>query len=495
VPPELTLEEIEAAQAYHRRNAIHQFFPDDGPLRRELYAKHLKFFEAGATHMERLCCSANRVGKTEMAVYEATLHATLDYPHWWKGRRFKHPTHGWVAGSTAETTRDILQAKLVGQIIRDGGSKEKLGIGTGMIPEDRIVSHSPKAGIPNGLDTVWVRAATGGISSIGFKTYGGAGNDTADAWMGSRKDYVILDEEPPSVVYFEALTRLMSTVPGEENGIMIVTFTPLAGYTEIVKRFLESDDPDSFVIQIGWRDAPHLTPEIIAQMSKKFLPSQLRARSEGIPAIGEGAIYPIDIDEISVDPFKIPETWPKCYGLDVGKTAVVWLAWDKDADVVYAYDCYFSTEYNPTLHTEAIKARGPIPGVIDPSSLQSNQMDGQNLFVIYKTRGLNLEWERTGVESGIQEVWMRLSTGRLKFFTSLTRLRMEFQRYHRQKSETVFGVQDKIVKKDDHCIDALRYGIVSGLKRAKTGLPPRPEKLSAFDYGSFASGDGSWQVM
>lgn len=494
MPTEITLEEIENAQKWHKNHKIDTFYPDEGPLRRELYSKHLEFFKAGATHSERLCISANRVGKTVgIGCFEVSCHATGLYPEWWEGRRFNRPVTIWVAGKTSETTRDILQANLIGAVERGPAGTEKLNMGTGMIPADRIIATSPKAGIPGGVDTIWVRHITGGTSSIGMKSYG----KDRDAFEGVARDILYCDEEPDLDVFSEGLTRLISTVPGQPNGLMIVTFTPMEGYTAVVKRFLETDDPDCWYIQIGWKDVPHMTPEIIAQMSRKYLPSQLKARSEGIPAIGEGAIYPIGIDEISVDPFKVPDTWPKCFGMDVGKTAVIWIAWDRDSDVCYAIDEYFSVDYNPTLHAEAIKARGAwIPGAIDPSSLQSNQMDGQKLFEIYKSKGLNVEWEKTFVESGIQEIWMRLSTGRLKFFSNLSRLRMEFQRYHRIKSETVFGVQDKIVKKDDHLIDAMRYGIVSGLKRAKASYqPPKPDR-SIFEAGNFGTGGGSsWQAM
>ena len=37
-------------------------FPDEGPYRRELYAKHLEFFRLGSIHRERLFLKANRVG-------------------------------------------------------------------------------------------------------------------------------------------------------------------------------------------------------------------------------------------------------------------------------------------------------------------------------------------------------------------------------------------------------------------------------------------------
>jgi CheY-like chemotaxis protein len=102
-----------------------------------------------------------------------------------------------------------------------------------------------------------------------------------------------------------------------------ITFTPLEGYSEVVAGFLESSDPDKWNIKIGWADAPHLTPEIVEKMSRKYLPSQLKARSLGEPAMGEGAIYPIELDLIVVDDFPIPQAWPKVYGLDVGKTAGV----------------------------------------------------------------------------------------------------------------------------------------------------------------------------
>ncbi len=460
----------------------------------------MRFLAAGATHMARLCCAGNRTGKSEMATWEVALHATGLYPHWWKGRRFNHAVDIWVAGETSETTRDILQAKLLGATEREAGSTTKVGLGTGMIPADLIVSHAPKAGVPNAIDTVWIKHTSGRNSSIGFKSYG-KDQGTATSWMGTRKHVILLDEEPDFVTYGEAMMRLMSTVPTEPSGIMLITFTPLKGYTEVVKNFLESDDPGLYHQFISWDECPHLSPAAITEMSRKFLPSQLKARSQGIPVLGEGAIYPIDIDEVSVSPFPIPDYWPRCYGMDVGKTAVIWLAQNPDNGVVTAYDEYFSLEYNPVVHADAIKRRGPIPGVIDPSSLQSNQMDGQKLFEIYRSKGLDIAWEKTGVESGIQTVWEMLNSGTLKFFTTLDKFRQEFQRYHRIISETKTGQISKIVKKDDHLLDSCRYAVVSGLKRAKpmTWLNRdrnREAQKSVMQHGGqgsfFSGGNGAW---
>ena len=82
-------------------NRLKAIYPDDGPLRRGLYSKHLAFFKAGAAHMERAAIAANRVGKTwGIGGYETAVHLTGDYPTWWEGRRFTGPVDVWAAGDT-----------------------------------------------------------------------------------------------------------------------------------------------------------------------------------------------------------------------------------------------------------------------------------------------------------------------------------------------------------------------------------------------------------
>ena len=72
-----------------QRSKLREFYPETGPLRRELYPRHLEFFAAGRKHRERLMLAANRVGKTEgVGGYEVALHLTGAYPDWWPGRRF-----------------------------------------------------------------------------------------------------------------------------------------------------------------------------------------------------------------------------------------------------------------------------------------------------------------------------------------------------------------------------------------------------------------------
>ncbi len=135
-----------ALEAIERRNSERQFYrlfpaadlalPSGSVIHaRSKYAKHLEFFEAGAKYRERCFMAANRVGKTLGAGgYETAAHLTGEYPHWWPGRRFTKPVKWWAAGKISETTRDIVQATLLGQVTRDG---RKRFDGTGIIPGHR----------------------------------------------------------------------------------------------------------------------------------------------------------------------------------------------------------------------------------------------------------------------------------------------------------------------------------------------------------------------
>ena len=164
--------------------------------------------------------------------------------------------------------------------------------------------------------------------------------------------------------------------------------------------------------------------------------------------------------------------------MDVGwnRTAVVWGARDPGTGVIYLYSEHYQSMGEPPSHAHAIRARGAwIPGVIDPSCLGSSQIDGRTLMDLYWELGLNLQPAVNAVEAGITEVWNLLVSGRLKVMASLSNWFREFRRYHRDDKGS-----GKIVKRDDHLMDATRYLIVSG--RLQMRLPPEPKPPPRFEY-------------
>jgi phage terminase large subunit-like protein len=160
--------------------------------------------------------------------YETVLHLTGLYPHWWIGRRFPSPVNALVAGDTGTTTRDILQNKICGPVEKPG---------TGLIPHASMGETSGRAGVAGAYDIVKVKhEPTGSWSTLQFRSY----DQGRVAFQGTEREVVYLDEEPPKDVYDECLLRTMTT-----NGIVLCTFTPLLGLSDVALSFM-----------------PHLAPAI-----------------------------------------------------------------------------------------------------------------------------------------------------------------------------------------------------------------------------------------
>lgn len=457
--------ELQVRQKYER---ISSYYPEDGPLSYKNYPKHYEFFEAGKLYRERCALAANRIGKTEgMGGFELTCHLTGRYPDWWPGYRFDRPIRAWAAGSTGQTVRDILQEKLVGPV----GSE-----GTGLIPRNCLINWKRKAGnVPDSYETINVRhEPTGGTSRLTLKSY----DQKRKSFEGVEQDVILLDEECPVDIYGECVIRTMTT-----RGLVMLTFTPLLGLSEVVLMFLKEgklpkkdEMQDRFVVNATWDDAPHLTEEAKKEMLAATEPHLREARSKGIPHLGAGAIYPILEEKILVEPFEMPAYWPRAYGMDVGwnRTAAIFAAWDRDSDIVYLYSEHYLGHAEPPIHATSILARGKwIPGVIDPSARGRNVADGSHLLEEYQGYGLDVWPADNALEAGIHAVWTRLSTGRLKVFSSLSNWLMEYRLYRRDENGQVARNQR------DHLMDATRYLITSGMDLAITE-PTGPEFQSFY---------------
>lgn len=165
--------------------------------------------------------AANRVGKTEgVGGYETTLHLIGWYPDWWEGKRFNHPVVAWASGEDGKSVRDSIQLKMMGPFSEQG---------TGLIPGDSLRKITPKSGVPEAVDTVYVKHASGGESRLVFKSY----DQGREAYQSSEVDVIWNDEEPPLQIYTESLIRTMTT-----DGIVMNTFTPLKGMSDVVLLFL-----------------------------------------------------------------------------------------------------------------------------------------------------------------------------------------------------------------------------------------------------------------
>jgi phage terminase large subunit-like protein len=196
------------------------------------YPKQMEFHNAGAKHDERLLMAGNQLGKTLAGGMEWAMHLTGRYPDWWKGKVFESPVRLWASGVTAESTRDNPQRILLGP------PHQRERWGTGTIPHDALKSWQIGYAVGDAVDAVVVRWGGGGDvqqgeSVLAFKSY----EKGREKWQGETLDGVWFDEEPPLDIYCEGRTRTVA-----KRGIVIVTFTPLQGMSEVVKLFLSEAD-------------------------------------------------------------------------------------------------------------------------------------------------------------------------------------------------------------------------------------------------------------
>jgi phage terminase large subunit-like protein len=462
VEQERFLELVKAKHDAETYDKYHTYFFQDHKINekgydisRKNYKKHTLFMGMGKLYRERAFIAPNRVGKSYTGGFEVTAHVTKDYPEWWEGKVF--PKHKQleilVVGKTNNSLIQTTQKLLVGTTF---------DVGSGMIPKELILADkiTKKPNCPGGIQDVYVKDKYGCINHIQFMS-----SDVEDSViMGRELDFIWFDEEClNSDLYDEAIMRTMTT-----GGCVITTFTPMDGLTKAIIRFMpggkfpeggivrdkEGEPTGCYTVHCGWNDITHLSAEDQADIRKRYSGPQLLARTEGIPSIGAGHIYPIPVKEVIVATFPVPDHWPRAFGLDFGwrETAAVWVCKNPDTKQMYVYGEYFKGERLPYVHVNAIHAKGDwIRGVCDPAGIATNGTDGKNYIQEYRNLGLDIVQGINDLQTGIAQILNMLEQGTLKFMSHCVHLLDEY---------SVYCYDDKgkpAKEQDDHALDALRY--------------------------------------
>ena len=468
--PEVRAALLAEADQEARRRKLERYRP---------YPKQNEFHALGRKYRERLLRAGNQNGKTFCLAAETAYHLTGLYPEDWVGRRFDRPVVVWASSETGESTRDNPQRALLGLPGEEG---------TGLLPHKTLGlaqgQYGMAAGVADLYDFIKVRHHTGGRfdgwSLLRFKYYA----QGRRKWQGPPVDFVWFDEEPPADIYDEGLARTIAT-----GGMAALSFTPLMGMSEVVLRFLGSEKgADRAEVNMTIDDALHIPEEARARIVASFPAHEREARAKGIPTLGSGRVFPVEESLITTAPFSIPAYWPRIAGIDFGwdhPTAVGWMAWDRDTDTVYLYDCYRRSQATVEQHAATVRAKGAWIPVAWPHDGLNDTAVGPQLAEQYRDAGVAMRPEnakfpegmaggdkgRTSVEAGISEMLSRMETGRFKVFSNLNDWFEEFRLYHRKDG--------KIVKERDDLISAVRYGLMdlryAKVSPAKKSDLPEPE--------------------
>ena len=335
-------------------------------------------------------------------------------------------------------------------------------------------SQNPAGGV---IDYIAVKNVFGTISTIGFKTCE-AGRDK---FAGASLDFVWFDEEPPEDVYDECAMRVV-----DKKGLIYGTMTPLLGLTFVYRRIYLNcnNDPEVWHIFMEWADNPYLDRGEVERISAAMTDAERDVRRFGRFVDAKGAVYTEFDERVHViPPFDVPREWQDRLSIDPGLNnplACHWFAVDYDGNV-YVVAEHFEAGRSVAYHAEAIKAKsaklgwhtdrsGRIEALIDSAAGQHTLNADKSVAELFCDNGILVDTRvNKDLFTGINRVKQYLMTDgkpRLFVFDGCVNLIRELKSYR-------WGDGDRPVKTDDHCVDALRYYLMS------RPTPPRRESVKS----------------
>ena len=426
----------------------------------KVHQKQLAFHKCPKKN--RWVFGGNRSGKTECGAVEAVYMARGVHPF----RQNKDSVFGWVVSLSQQVQRDVAQAKVLNYInpswIEDvtmlSGKKDSLKYGV--------------------IDQIRIKNVFGGTSVIGFKSC----DQGREKFQGSSLDFVWFDEEPPKDVYDECRMRVL-----DKRGDIFGTMTPLKGLTFIHDEIYlnKSGSKDVWYEFMEWADNPYLDGEEVDSLTKSLSSDQLESRRYGRFKSSSGLVYPEFDENVHVleSPFNIPSDWQDIISIDPGLNnplSAHWYAVDYDGNV-YVVAEHYEAGKDVSYHAQKIKEiskrlgwktdkSGRVYSLIDCAANQKTLAAEKSVTELFLDFGINVNPKvNKDMFSGIQRVkqYLKNDNGarKLRIFPQCVNLIRELKSYR-------WGENESPIKKDDHCLDELRYYLMT----KPENLPPKKEK-------------------
>ena len=228
-------------------------------------------------------------------------------------------------------------------------------------------------------------------------------------------------------------------------------------------------------------DNPIMTPRAIADAEAMYTGVFYQRYILGLWVAAEGRIYDcFDTDRNTV--YQLPETTGSYYvSCDYGtQNATVFLLWQRERNSerwVCLREYYYSGRDSKRQKTTGEFERDftawlggitPRAVVIDPA--------GAPLITELRQAGYAVQPADNDVIAGIGAVANRLERGLLLFSTACTHTLEEFTAYVWDEKAAQYG-EDKPVKVNDHCMDAVRYFVYTILGREVVKVRTRPRGM------------------
>lgn len=428
-----------------RKQAIRLNFYNTG---RKKHKKQMAFHKCKKRN--RWVFGGNRSGKTECGAVECLWMLRGIHPY----RKNRRDVFGWCVSLSQQVQRDVAQAKILHYL-------PKSWIADIVMLSGR--RDSPAGGV---IDQIKIKNVFGGISTLGFKSC----DQGREKFQGSSLDFVWFDEEPPRDVYEECVMRVM-----DKRGDIFGTMTPLKGKTFIFSEIYLNvrKNPEIWHEFMTWEDNPYLAKKEIELLETSLDKSTLDSRRYGRFSEGEGLVYPeFDENVHVIEPFQVPAEWQDTISIDPGLNnplSAHWYCVDWDGNI-YVVAEHFAAGKDIDYHAQAIRNmsarlgwktdnKGRLRALIDSAANQRTLASLKSVTELFSERGILVNPNvNKDVFAGISRVKSFLKEGNgegnLYIFSNCVNMIEEFKGYF-------WAGGDTPVKRDDHCMDELRYYIMT----------------------------------
>ena len=301
-------------------------------------------------------------------------------------------------------------------------------------------------------------------------------------FAGTSRHAVWFDEEPPENIFNECLLRLVDT-----GGCYYITVTPLQDmswtFDRLYTPWKNKKNLSIDVFEVDTADNIYIDMDVMDTLLQGMSDNEIETRKTGSYISHTGLVYKDSFHAENVLTEDILETdrwntilrkWGHFEMMDHGLTnPTAWLfgAYDEEGRIII-YDEYYQRGKLVMENAAAILERRkflrtqPQYCVGDPSIANKDPITGTSIHTEYAEHGIYIGLGLNNVDGGIMRVAHRFRRELTFISPRCEWLLWELQRYRwakfaSSKIAARNNAKETPLKKDDHLLDALRYGIVS----------------------------------
>jgi len=317
-------------------------------------------------------------------------------------------------------------------------------------------------------------------STMEFMTY----EQDVDKFGGTSRHFIWFDEEPPQDIFEECLTRLIDT-----DGDWYITMTPLQEMSWTYNTLYLPGLNRKIDIEIVAADTyenPYIKQEAFERLTLTMSDESKSTRRTGNYISHTGLIYGESFkreknvcpDLVQSDRFSIlRDEWSHFQMMDHGYTnytAILFAAYNEDGKIIIYDEIYINKTIIRDIAT-LWKDRRQSLGITtkysvgDPAIRSKDPIKGSSIQSEYGENGIFIALGNNDVQSGITLVQRMFKEQQLIITSRCENLLGEVTQYrwdrHLTKARDRKNTKETPIKKNDHAMDALRYGIMSRPKR------------------------------